>query len=362
MSPATILTEQAKRRWLRLTPDRIVFLLLAAEGILFLSEHFHWFAFNEKKGWTVLIAVASVGLAMLLLLVGLAASIIFCWRFQFGIRSLLVMVLVAAIPCGWLGVEIKKAKRIEAAVQAIGKHGGTVLYDYEISWPSGVSTPGAEPDGSKFLRQLIGHDFFNRLVFVDFHPKSDGELLAVGELTDLRILALRYSRISDMGLECLKGLIHLQCLEIVQTEFTGTGLIHLKGLKELRNMVLSGSSFNDAGMASLAELTHIDNLHLDSTAISDTGLVHLKALPELKYLDLGHTEVTDAGLQCLKEMTQLNGIALYETSIGDAGLEQLRGLFRLEYLLVTQTKVTEDGVKALQQALPTCNIRQYEYK
>jgi hypothetical protein len=53
-------------RWFRLTPDRIVVGLLVVEGFLLLSERFHWFSFNAHKGWTVLIAVATVGLTLLL--------------------------------------------------------------------------------------------------------------------------------------------------------------------------------------------------------------------------------------------------------------------------------------------------------
>ena len=41
--------------WYRLTPDRCVLGLLALEAFLLLSEHFRWFAFNQHKGWTVLI-------------------------------------------------------------------------------------------------------------------------------------------------------------------------------------------------------------------------------------------------------------------------------------------------------------------
>jgi hypothetical protein len=47
--------------WYHLTPDRVVVVLLALEGILLLSKQFHWFAFNEHKGWTVLICLATVG-------------------------------------------------------------------------------------------------------------------------------------------------------------------------------------------------------------------------------------------------------------------------------------------------------------
>ena len=59
------MADAPKPRWYRLTPDRLVLLLLAVEGLLWLSERFCWFPFNQHKGWTVLIAVASVG--------------VFCW-------------------------------------------------------------------------------------------------------------------------------------------------------------------------------------------------------------------------------------------------------------------------------------------
>ncbi len=62
-----------KRRWYHLSPDRLIVGLLAVEGFLFLSEWFQWFAFNEKKGWTVLIAVAAVCVAVLIMLLWLLA-------------------------------------------------------------------------------------------------------------------------------------------------------------------------------------------------------------------------------------------------------------------------------------------------
>ena len=50
-----------KRRWYCPTPAWLVLGSLAVEGLLWLSERYTWFWFNEKKGWTVLIAVAERG-------------------------------------------------------------------------------------------------------------------------------------------------------------------------------------------------------------------------------------------------------------------------------------------------------------
>ena len=56
----TVETRLPKLRWYQPTPGRLLVLLLAVEGTLLLSEQFRWFAFNEWKGWTVLIAIATV--------------------------------------------------------------------------------------------------------------------------------------------------------------------------------------------------------------------------------------------------------------------------------------------------------------
>ena len=92
------------------TPAWLIFGLLVVEGLLWLSERYRWFWFNEKKGWTVLIAVAVVGVAMLVMLVWFVVSLVFRWRFQFSIRSLLVLTVAVALPCSWLAVEMKAAE------------------------------------------------------------------------------------------------------------------------------------------------------------------------------------------------------------------------------------------------------------
>ena len=43
-------------RWYHVTPDRVILGLLAVQVFLLLSERFQWLAFNEKKGWTLLIS------------------------------------------------------------------------------------------------------------------------------------------------------------------------------------------------------------------------------------------------------------------------------------------------------------------
>ena len=104
-------TPEPKRRWFHLSPDRFVIALLLGVCLLWLSERFQWFGFNHHKGWTVLIAVAAVGVAALVMLLWWVVSLIFRWRFQFGIRSLLAFCLACSIAVSWLAVEMQRARR-----------------------------------------------------------------------------------------------------------------------------------------------------------------------------------------------------------------------------------------------------------
>ncbi len=89
------------RRRFHPTPAWLVLGMLVMEGLLWLSERYRWFSFNEHKGWTVAVVAA----AFFLMLGSFVASLLFRWRFQFSIRSLLVLTVAVAVPCSWLAVE-----------------------------------------------------------------------------------------------------------------------------------------------------------------------------------------------------------------------------------------------------------------
>ena len=152
-----------KPRWYRLTPDRFVIGLLIVECLLWLSERFQWFSFNAHKGWTVLIAVAAVGATILLMLLSLVIALVFRWRFQFSIRSLLVMVVIAALPFSWLTVEMREAREQKEAVKQI-----KVTFDWQVG-PNAFILPNAQPAEPAFLRTLLTDDFFHDVVQASLH-------------------------------------------------------------------------------------------------------------------------------------------------------------------------------------------------
>ncbi len=227
--------------------------------------------------------------------------------YQYSLRSLLLLMLLASIGMSWFAVRMQKSRRQQDAVEAVEKAGGWVVYDCQSEQ---ASDPNAVPPGPGWLRDRLGEYFFANVVAVYFDT----------------------------------------------TLVTDDDLQQLKRLPQLRTLYLAGALITDAGVEHLAEITQLEVLNLSATRVTDAGLNHLKALTHLWSLGLDHADVTDAGLQHLRGLTQLQELGLNHTNVTDAGLENLKGLTQLRWLDLRWTKVTEEGVKRLQKALPNCRF------
>jgi hypothetical protein len=101
-SPTDMQSPASTRRPI-LTPDLCVLLLLVAEALLFLSN---WLAWPVRhKGYAVLTCVAVVGVGMVLMLFWFVVALLFQRRFQFGIRTLLMLTVAVALPFSWLAMK-----------------------------------------------------------------------------------------------------------------------------------------------------------------------------------------------------------------------------------------------------------------
>ncbi len=357
------------------TPDRLILALLVIEGVLWLWDRLGCF----PKGWMVLTVVGTVGLSMLVMFLWFAASLLFRWRFQFSLRSLLVLVLVVAIPCSWLAEEMRHGVVEAMEIKTLG---GQVEYDYELQ-DFGNPSARADPPGPAWLSNLLGVNPFATVVRVRLESASvtDASLKHLKGLTQLQALSLAGTKVTDTGLEHLRGLTELKALNLVgtqvtdaglehlrgltrlqslylaSTQVTGAGLEHLKGLAKLQVLDLSRTKGTDAGLEHLEGLTQLQDLYLNGTQVTDAGLEQLKGLTQLQTLELNGTNVTDAGLEHLKGLTKLYDLSLSGTKVTDAGFsEHLRGLTHLRYLYLNRTKVTDEGVQVLHWVFPQCQI------
>ncbi len=93
-------------RWYRLTPDRLIVGLLAVEAALLVAKWLGLF----PKGWAVLTAIAAVGTVLLLMFLWFLAALLFRCRFQYSLRSLMLVAVAVAIPCSWLATEARERR------------------------------------------------------------------------------------------------------------------------------------------------------------------------------------------------------------------------------------------------------------
>ena len=343
------------RRYFRLTPDRFVIGLLVVECLFWLSGRLGWPEW--QKGYAVLITAANVGAAMLLVLLWFAIAVVFRWRFQFSIRSLLVLAVAVAVPCSWFAVEMKKANEQRTIVARIRTLGGVAQYDYNFG-PKGGLLAKEEPPSPVWPRKLLGDDFFYTFVAVDLGgpPHGDDDLAPIQGQVQLESLNLNATNVSDHGFKSLGRMKNLRSLALCATRITDASLVHVGQMTKLEYLDLSETKIGDAGLSHLTALQRLQHLDLSDTKVTDAGMRYVARLRQLRFLVLYRCPITDAGLEHVGALTGLEQLLLQGPKITDAGLCRLTELRHLYWLNVVGTRVSDPGVTELQQALPNCKI------
>ena len=198
---------------------------------------------------------------------------------QFSLKTLMLAVVVCALPLSWFAVRAERTKKEREATAEIDRLGGKVCYDYQCD-ESNTQLGGAIAPGPAWLRKLRGDDFLASVVCV--HVKG-------GQVTDDVL-----KRLTDQ-------LANVELLDIERAGVTDAGLAHLDRLSELKCLDLDHTRLSDAGLANLKGLTQLRRLNLCNTNITDAGLVHLEGLTNLKRLSLEGCKVSDEGVRKLQE-------------------------------------------------------------
>jgi hypothetical protein len=132
--------------------------------------------------------------------------------------------------------------------------------------------------------------------------------------------------------------------------------ITLDEQKRIVGVNLGERRVTDADLVNLKGLHHLQELDLTRTQVTGKGLVHIKDLPALRKLFLTHTKVDDAGIENLKGMKTLTLIGVSGTKITDAALDHLREMTELRQVFCLGNGVTDAGLEKLKRALPKCQI------
>ena len=218
-----------------------------------------------------------IGVAVLLLILWFGVALIFRWQFQFSIRSLLALTVIVALPCSWLAVELKRAKGQRDAVTATQMAGGRLRYEYNFVTGGGITAGVPEPPGPAWLRDLLGTDFFTDCIYAEV--SNDSQMEKLKGLTQLRWLHLWGTRITDSGLQNLAELAQLKLIHLERHPITAVDLLDRKAPYTPGDLY----RVTDAGLECLKGLRKLNTVELNYTNVTDGGLKELqKALPNCK--------------------------------------------------------------------------------
>ena len=352
-----------KRRWFRPTPGWLVLGSLAATGLLFLSERWRWFWFNEHKGWTVLVAVAAVGAVLLAMLLWLLVALVFRWRFQFGIRTLLVMVVAVALPCSWLSWEMQKARQQREAIAEIAEpvYGYDWQVDENFNWRYVDHSPTPP-----WLQRSLGDDFFCDVITANLSARR---VKLIDKLPRLQELRLEWEDASDADLSHVKSLKDLRVLQISSDNLTDDGLASIAGLRGLEMLFLRGEKITAAGLKNIEDLTQLRELNLQDLPITDAGLAHLAGLKQLRKLTLRCTNIDGKGLTHLKQLPELQELELLSFELPrveppdeatirehDRRVSYITQLTQLRTLMFNCLGADPRDLEKLRRELPQCAI------
>ncbi len=257
--------------------------------------------------------------------------------YQFTLRSLLLLIVVASLGFAWLR---------------------TLFCRYEQEFQ-------AVCDFRRSTSLFIGHDTSNgnvmRSVFSLVLGKDYRPVIELGPSGDTgtTFCAMAQTIHIDFDSETLSPIRHLRNLRVLDlgnNRVTDAALEHVGELSNLEAIFLHGDSVTGNAFQHWHGLTKLRTLYLEETSVDDTTLAHLKKLTSLESLVL-EARVTDNGLKHLSSLDNLRSLLLIDLPITDEGLLQLRQIRSLRELsLLDNTNVTERGVDELRKAMPNVTV------
>jgi hypothetical protein len=291
-----------KVKWYCPTPGKLVVGLLVVELCLMMARPY--------DGWMVFVAVLVLGVAIGIGFLWFLGALLLHWRFQFGISTLALLMVVVAVVSGWVSWKRGNTKRQEEAARAIQECGGEVHFGF---WPDSDIMPS-------WCRSLADAYW----VKLNSRQVTDEAIACLNNLTNLESLSLEGTQVTDAGLVYIEGLTKLRHLSLGNTQVSDNGLQHLEGFGSLEELKLYSTDITDAGLVRLQRLANLRELWLDDTSVSDAGLVHLQCLQNLEELWLCGTRVSDLGVVHLEKLTKLRALRVVNTAVSDIGVTELQ--------------------------------------
>jgi hypothetical protein len=170
---------------------------------------------------------------------------------------------------------------------------------------------------------------------VSYKESSTDEVLShVDKWTNLQILNIGTSEITDRGLGYLNGNSSLRDLRTADTAVTGKGIAALKCLNHLERLEVNMLPEAPYLLKALRGSKCLKILNIRCCKLTDDDLKNLSTITSLKDLDISENkQITDNGLQYLN-LPNLRGLSMKRCKITEASFPLLKSLPRLNNISI----------------------------
>lgn len=273
------------------------------------------------------------------------------WR-TVSLRTFFVVLTVALLALGWYA---NRALQQRAAVAAIRRQGGTVLYSHETNASLGAPPPRLSLRAAKWL----GIDFVDHVAWVTMEGSKfdDADLKLLDALPRLSQLSLYETNIRGQSFHHVSRCRNLTFLVINETPLEDRALVEIGRMPQLTSLHLVDTKLTDAGLQHLAGLERLSDLSLSGAPITDASLAQARLPETLTVLSLGQTQIGDEGVRQLERLPRLRWLCLNDCGVSDASIESLMKMPRLRHVTLNRTRMSNAGLSRLQAALgPGCTV------
>lgn len=197
----------------------------------------------------------------------------------------------------------------QKAIDAVRKAGGTATIDPKLAAGARVSAKFPAATDATLLT-LQKYPSIGALDILDAAKCTQKGLSTLKDLPKLRKLVLGSSKLTVAGARAIGQCAELRRLGLAEAGLTDAELAGLQDLKRLEHLTLSNNpKITDRGMQTVRGFERLQVLYLSNTGLTDKGLAMLRVLDGLRTLNVVNTGVTaEAADKFVDEMPNLRAI------------------------------------------------------
>lgn len=253
---------------------------------------------------------------------------------QFGLRTLLLFCLLAAVAFGVVRWHMDAVHRQNRAIEFLAEKDGFVQGKV---W------------GPRWLRQWLGDDYFTKIVVVDLQYSgkfTDEDLKSLADLPTVERLYLAGNlKITDAGLDHLRALTEVRRLALSRTGITDVGLAKLDHMRKLEALDVNTTKVTLGGLACFEKLEHLETL-IHGFVVDDEGVAILSRFSKLFIEDLETKGLSEKSFVLLRDHLKFQSLTVSEPVAENWSKFLLHHPTMVE-LAVEQARISDDALREL---------------